>query len=262
MSKLPIKIIFVDIDWTIFDQNKASFDIESMEVLKKAQENGYLVYIATARPYHSVMFLKLFDYITPDGMITSNGSAIFDNDNLIYGLEIPTKVVKNVCKVAVKHHMNVEITGPKSRFTYSKRMKHIEDLYKTFYDEIPQYQKFDGGPVITMMVAGPSKWDEEILAELPKTLFHYRFDELGMDISASPTQKGHAVEICLKNLGISKENALSIGDSDLDITMFQNTKYSIAVGNAKDHIKEKATFVADSLENHGVGKMLKELLEL
>lgn len=262
MDKLPIKIMFVDIDWTIFDHTIEEFDYESLKMLQKVQEKGILVYISTARPYHSVEQLGLFKYFKPDGMITSNGSLIFNNDEIFYGVEIPKNIVKNVCKFAKVHHQNVEVVGEKNRYVISRRMKQLETLYSTFFDILPEYQEYDGKPIYTMLFAGPSKYDDEVLRLLEPGMFHYRFSELGMDISYSPTEKGNAINIILEHHGISKENSLSIGDSNLDISMFESTKYSIAVGNAQDCAKEKATMVADTVMNHGVAKILPEILDL
>lgn len=258
MNKLPVKIMFVDIDWTIFDHTIEKFDLVSIEVLKKAQEAGILVYMSTARPWHSVMQLGLFDIFTPDGIITSNGSAIFSNDELIYGVEIPKDIVQNVCKEAKKHHMNVEITTPKSRYVISRRMEGIKKLYSTFFDVLPEYHKYDNSMTLTMLVVGPSKYDEYIKQYLRKDMYCFRFSDDGMDISCSPTEKGHAINLVLKHHNLSKDDAVSFGDSYLDLSMFNSTRYSVAVGNAEEKAKQSAMYVTDTVMDHGVGNFIKE----
>ena len=76
------KIIFVDIDWTILNHNIHDFDHVSIEALKKAQENGYLIYLCTARPYQSIELTGLFDFLKPDGIVCTNGGVVIEKDNV------------------------------------------------------------------------------------------------------------------------------------------------------------------------------------
>ena len=64
MSNKPdIKIIFVDIDWTIFDHDIHDWDYESIDVIKKIQNSGILIFLCTARPYDSILRMGLFDVL-------------------------------------------------------------------------------------------------------------------------------------------------------------------------------------------------------
>ena len=88
-----------------------------------------------------------------------------------------------------------------------------------------------------------------------------------LSIQVHPNVKTESWHILSKKpsklyLGLKKNNAMSFGDSWLDVSMFESTKYSIAVGNAQDCAKEKATIVADTVMNHGVAKILPEILDL
>ena len=90
--KANIDIIFVDIDWTILDHSLSPkvFDLESIDALKKAQAQGVKVFLCSARPYHSVSQIGLYDIFTPDGSILCNGGLIIDKNKTIL-------FVLNVC---------------------------------------------------------------------------------------------------------------------------------------------------------------------
>ena len=45
----------------------------------------------------------------------------------------------------------------------NERVKYLEKLYATFYDEFPQFKKYNGESIITMMLSGPEKYDLYIL---------------------------------------------------------------------------------------------------
>ena len=256
-----IKIIFIDFDWTIYDHDKKDYDHKSIEQLKKAQEKGIKVILATARSYDSLERMGFFKLFMPDGMIFCNGSVIFYQDKLIYSVTIPKDCIEKICKEAVKHHCNVELTGPKYRYVISKRHKYLDQVYEIFYDNKPEVHKYDGRDICTMLFVGPAKYDEQMKAVLPLGMHFERFMDLGADMSFTEGNKGLAVDFVLNYLNISKDNSISFGDSWLDVSMFEHTKYSVCLGNGKDEIKEKANIVADHISNSGVAKILKEILK-
>lgn len=55
-------------------------------------------------------------------------------------------------------------------------------------------------------------------------------------------------------LGIPAEEIATIGDMPNDIPMFNESGYSIAMGQASDDVKGKADAVTDSNENDGFAK--------
>ena len=95
-----IKIIFVDIDWTILNHDIHDWDYDSLAALKKAQEKGILIYLCTARPYDSVLNTGIFDYLKPDGIICTNGAVAFIKDNrrisVFYECEIITAYFRDL----------------------------------------------------------------------------------------------------------------------------------------------------------------------
>ena len=173
---------------------------------------------------------------------------------------IPKEHIEEICKEAVKHHCNVELTGPKHRYVISKRDNYLNKVYELFYDNKPECHKYDGKEICTMLFVGPSKYDEQMKAVLPKGMHFERFMDLGADMSFTEGNKGLAVDFVLNYLNLKKENSMSFGDSWLDVSMFEHTNYSVCLGNAKDEIKQKATIVADTISNSGVAKIIKELL--
>lgn len=256
-----IKIIFVDFDWTIYDHNKKDFDFESISALKKAQQKGIKIFLATARSYDSILDMGFFNLIEPDGIIACNGSVIFYENRIIHANFIPKEIAEKLCKEAVKHHCNVEVTGPKHRYVVSKRSNYLDKVYELFYDKKPTYHKIDDQPICTMLFIGPSKYDDYMKAAQPEGMHFERFFDLGADMSFTEGSKGLAVDFVLKHLDIDVNNTLSFGDSWLDVSMFEHTKYSVCLGNAKDEIKQKASYVADSVSNSGVAKVINEYLD-
>ena len=256
------KIAFIDIDWTILNHRDGHyFDMPSIAALKKAQENGLLVYIVTARTYASIKGTGLFDLFTPNGVITNNGGLTFINDKIIFKRVYPVNVVKEVLKTANKHSVVLQLSTIKSRYFSRKPNQYVKNYYSVYYENYPRIRYNLIKNITNIIAFVPDQFDEILLNELPKDVTYYRYDNYGVNISCFKNKKGDAVIKLLDYLHIAKENAFAIGDSQDDISMFEAVDTAIAMGNSKDDsVKEKATIVADTIDNHGVALIIAHLL--
>ena len=60
-------------------------------------------------------------------------------------------------------------------------------------------------------------------------------------------------------LHIDKKESICFGDSSSDLPMFNACNIKIAMKNGNDEIKQKATYIADDVDDNGVYKMFKQL---
>ena len=258
---MNIKIIFVDIDWTILDHNIHDWDYETIDVLKDTQKKGILVYLNTARPYDSIVHTGIFDIFKPDGVICTNGGVAFCGNELLYANVIPEDIVRKIEKIANKHHLVLELASTKERYFTAKANVYVHRYFSVFVEVIPDIRKYNNKDVSQILLFAPEKYDEVLAKEFPKEMKMFRFDTHGVDVSYFNNEKGTAVKRVLEHLNISKEESVSAGDSFDDVSMFKETGISIAMGNGYDIAKENASIVAPTIGEHGLGKILKDLLK-
>jgi Cof subfamily protein (haloacid dehalogenase superfamily) len=72
-----------------------------------------------------------------------------------------------------------------------------------------------------------------------------------LDVTPPGHDKGTFVEAMAKRLGISANAVATIGDMQNDLAMFAKSGLSIAMGNATDDVKRRATDVTTTNENEG-----------
>jgi len=77
-----------------------------------------------------------------------------------------------------------------------------------------------------------------------------------IEICPKEHTKGDAVRYLSEHFGIPKEKTMCIGDSYNDLTMFEQTGFSVAVSNSYPDVKEKADYVTASNNQSGVGKAI------
>ena len=61
-------------------------------------------------------------------------------------------------------------------------------------------------------------------------------------------------------MNIEYKSTIAIGDGENDISMFEQTPNSVAMGNAVEKAKEKAKYMTDTNDNDGVAKVLSEII--
>ena len=82
-----------------------------------------------------------------------------------------------------------------------------------------------------------------------------------LDITPPGCDKGTFVRAVAKRLDISTDAVATIGDMQNDLAMFRVTGMSIAMGNATDDVKQRATHVTDTNENDGFAKAMEVVLK-
>ena len=254
-----IKIIFTDIDCTIYDHSikPSRFDKVSISYLKKLQKKGIKIFFCTARPYHSVQRIHILDLIKPDGMILANGGLILYKNQIIYGPYMNVSEFEKLCELANEYTANVEGIRPYNCFLINNNVDSVKELFETYPEDIPPVEDYHNQRVIGATLFATKEIDGKIKEIFPKDFYYFRYHDHGVDVASIPHIKGEGIKFVLDYLKINKENAVAIGDDLQDITMYPEVKYGIAMGNGRDEVKESATHIAETVTNHGVKHILK-----
>ena len=260
--KENIKIIFTDIDCTIFDHSSppSKFDKHSIKELKRMQKKGIKVFLCTARPYHSLEQIRLLDLFQPDGMILANGGLVIIGEEIVYQTKMDVKDFEYLCDLALSFDANVEGIRPYDCFLIKEVDKAVIELFKTYPEEYPKVEDYHSQKVIGCTLFLYKDFDEEFKKKIPSDYYYFRYHDYGVDVANVIHAKGEGIRIVLDKLNISKENALAIGDDIQDISMFEEVKYAVAVDNAKDEVKNRATHITKSVTHHGVRDILRKLI--
>jgi Cof subfamily protein (haloacid dehalogenase superfamily) len=72
-----------------------------------------------------------------------------------------------------------------------------------------------------------------------------------LDVTNPRAYKGDVVEMLARRLNLCPDQIATIGDMPNDVLMFKRSGFSIAMGNASDAVRSKATAVTDSNQEDG-----------
>ena len=82
-----------------------------------------------------------------------------------------------------------------------------------------------------------------------------------LDITPPDYSKGTFVQAMAKRLGVSTSEVATIGDMQNDLAMFEVSGISIAMGNAAENVKKRATHVTSSNEEEGFAGAVEMILQ-
>jgi Cof subfamily protein (haloacid dehalogenase superfamily) len=81
-----------------------------------------------------------------------------------------------------------------------------------------------------------------------------------LTLTAVGADKGVALAVACRDLGLDPSEVVAIGDADNDIQMFRVTGASFAMGQASDEVKAAARAVTGTNEEDGVAQAIERLL--
>jgi phosphoglycolate phosphatase (TIGR01487 family) len=76
--------------------------------------------------------------------------------------------------------------------------------------------------------------------------------QYAIHINSAGINKAAGFKQVMSRLDVRPEDVIAIGDSETDVPLFEISKYSIAVGNASDHVKSKAKMATMAHAGDGV----------
>lgn len=260
-----IKLIATDMDGTFLDSNK-KFDPSFFETFKKIKNHNIKFVIASGNQYQLLYnkFLPISKDIT---FVAENGSVIFEGDKEIYTNLINVDHVKNIVKL-FDNYPSVFIILCGKNAAYVKNVnREYESTVRLHYHSCEFVENFDDyvdKEIVKIAIYDPTLDINVILNEiapqLPEELKVVTSGNMWMDIQNKNINKGIALNKLFKKYNINGDESMAFGDQMNDYELLKTVKYSYAMDNAVDDIKEIAHAICDHNDNQGVQKVINEYL--
>ncbi|UOK57634.1 Cof-type HAD-IIB family hydrolase [Bacillus sp. CMF21] len=284
-----MSFIAIDLDGTLLnDQNEISE--ENIKAIQYAQDRGFEVVISTGRAYFDVQTICKKAGISPF-VIGTNGATIHSKSGkCISSITITKDRVESILKWLDERNYYYEVFTDKAIYTLKKGREHFHNEIKSLKSadlstdmkelvEVAERQFDQFGYVLVENYHDILKQEEEfynILAcsfdkkKLEEAWNQFKkFDELmvvssadhNIEMTSKSASKGTALEKLAFSMNGSLEQAMAIGDSNNDLSMFQKVGYSVAMGNAKDVIKTVCTTTTLKNDENGVAYAIYRYME-
>lgn len=285
------KLVAIDLDGTML--NKYGIITENTKnVIKKVQEKGVEVIIASGRPINSVKnFSKEIN--SQKYFISGNGAITYDikNDKILYENILNKNKVLQVIKIceenSIYYNVYTENGIIAKNLNYNTLYYYKENINKSeenkthinIVENIYDYIENRNEKILKIMICDGSKpifnsimkkireiTDIEILdvSHMSRKIIKQGTEEIALEyfyteISAKDVDKWNALEKLIELMNITKEEVVTIGDNANDIKMLKNAGLGVAMGESAPYVKECANEVTTSNDNDGVAVILEKI---
>lgn len=287
-----LKLVAIDLDGTMLNQYGIVTQ-KTKNSIKKAQENGIEIMIASGRPIDSVKTISK-EIGSENYFISGNGSIIYDikKDEIIYENVLKKQKALEIIKICEENSIFYNVYTEKEiiakNLQYNVLYYHKENLTKSEEDkthvniveDIYDYIEKTDSKVLKVMICDKHQTifnaiirklkeveDIEVLevSHMSRKIIRQGTEEIPIEyfyteISAKNVDKWTALEFLKEKLQISSEEIVAIGDNVNDKKMIEKSGYGIAMGQSAPQIKEIADYVTDSNVDDGVANALDKLV--
>lgn len=276
-----------DLDGTIL-QDGLYVSQRVMDALRDARQAGYVLAVCSGRPIcminSALRGAQVMDYY-----VCSNGATILDHDGRVV-VRRPMSRQQALRNIDLLRDLGASwnmFTGPRayrdrsgSSYMMSRGMKVVSQArgLRGRLDAIGKIVSMQRSthfrpvasvePYIRRAVDGVEKMGcrtphvEEARDRLVATgaleVAVMAYGEL--EITGAGVTKGTGVELLGRLVGVDRHRRVAFGDGGNDLPMLEATDRFVAMGNAMDEVKARATDVCDTIQNDGVATWIKQNL--
>ena len=246
----PIKIIFFDIDGTLVDHATGRISDKTHEVLRRLQEKGILLCIATGR---SPVVIPNFGTFRFDAFCTFNGSLCYTENETIHSNSLSPKDVAKVLKNAASIGRPVSV-ATRDRMAANGIDEDLTDYYLLADLTLTVADDFDAvcQREVYQMMLGCRQTDHNTILKGTTDAKIAVSWERAVDVIPASSGKGLSVAKILQYFNLDASQAMAFGDSYNDIEMLQAVGTGVAMGNAAEGLKKIADAICGSVSEDGI----------
>ncbi|MDR3193058.1 MAG: Cof-type HAD-IIB family hydrolase [Treponema sp.] len=263
-----IRILALDLDDTLL-RSDLSISFRTRNVIKKAASQGVVVVLASGRvPVAMERFSKLLGmHKRPGYLICNNGTIVQESHtgNRISETLLNSAAALAVYDLAVAEGFAVQL--------YEEDVMYVSrDNEYTRYDQkltglrqvvVENFRDMIEEGCYKLLIPG----DPMLLQPLESIIRTYLGNDITLftskpyflEVLPKNTDKGTALEMIAKTLGVGREAVLAIGDSMNDEAMIRWAGMGVAMANGDDRIKSIASLVTEkSNDDDGVAEVIEK----
>lgn len=267
------KVIFLDVDGTLVDYDNVIPE-SAIKAIKKARENGHLVYVSTGRSRAEMP--EMIWNIGLDGMIGGNGSYVEHHNEVIMHQLISKEDSKHIVDWLHDRGLEFYLESNNGLFasenfkeaarpvlkTYAMRKGKTEEEVKDQEAEDALYGLVYGGNLYrddlnkVSFILNSYQDHLDSVEEFPNLEAHTWGGRgetaLFGDLGVKDINKAHAVDVLINHLGLNQKDTIAFGDAKIDIPMLDYCAIGVAMGNGGPEILAMADMITDDVAEDGL----------
>ncbi|MDO5516739.1 MAG: sugar-phosphatase [Clostridium sp.] len=264
------KLIALDMDGTLLTSEKKVSE-DTKKALKKAEEKGVKVVLATGRPLAGITkFLEELELFKGDDYALSfNGGLVLNTKTkeVIYEACLKGSDLKYMNKLAQELNVNIHafsareglITPKMNQYTEHESTLNGIDVTIRDFNEVD-----DDEDIIKIMLIDPQEILDEAIKKLPAEIYEkynsFKSAPFFFEVTNKRVDKGMGLKQLGEHLGIKQEEIIACGDAENDLSMVKYAGLGVAMENAMDSVKEHADYITSSNDEGGIVKVIEKFI--
>lgn len=260
------KLIAMDFDGTLLTTDK-KISSYTQNTLLDFKNKGYIIVGVTARNLDSVknvLDINMFDYL-----ILNNGGYVYDikNNKGEYKEIISKEDYSNITKDLEIYNAGFDFCSATSYYSY----KHKPVMQRPFIKNIENVEEIEEKIArMNVFISDQDKLENvcNFINDKYKKFNCFIMQDSDSDsdskwlvINPKGINKSNTLKQLGQNLKIELKEMIFFGDGPNDIDIMQVVGYSVAMGNAFDQIKDKASAITLSNNEDGIAIFLEDFLK-
>ena len=252
-----IRLVLSDVDGTLVNREKG-LTKKAIHAVQRLRENDIFFAVTSGRPPLGLtMLIEPLDLTTP--LAAFNGGLIVDRDlHTLQELTISDDIVGPIIDVLNDHGLSVWVYQGTDWFALDLKGPHVEREAEVCAFGPTQLLNFDAVRGDIVKIVGVS--DEPAVVTRATETLNSRFSDgvsatssqtYYIDVTHKDANKGNVVHYLSRTLSLDTDEIAVVGDMSNDLLMFDVAGVSIAMGNASNEVKGRATYVTTSNADEG-----------
>lgn len=270
------KLIFIDIDGTLFDHAKDAIPESAKNAILSAKSKGHKIFLSTGRPYADID-QEILNFPL-DGMIVSCGAVVYVDNKPIYCKTYPQKELISLIQFMLDNNIGFSLDGIHKNYLTEEAFNCLSSLmFKNNEDyelsrammaknncfPFEDMKEEDLKEVVKISIFTKNKEScEKLFQKIPESLvgFMYKNNHLDLyngEISIKGITKATGLKKITTYLNKNIKDTIAIGDSLNDLDILKVAGLSICMGNGADECKKIADFTTKDISDDGLSYALK-----
>lgn len=274
---MAYKLVCIDVDGTLLNSRHRVTE-RTKESILKAHRLGVHIVVSTGRMYTDAEYYSnLIGVKSP--VIASNGAFIKekDNDKVIYQKSLDEDLSLELLRLFRQHRIKPYFCTP-HRFYYGNimfklfywaakifgiRSNKLDAEYVFSWERWEKILQKEKGNIVKCEIIYK---DASLIRKLRNKLECIEELEIvdstkhNIEITSKGVSKGKAVEMLADLYNFKREEIMTIGDSENDLSMIEYAGLGVAMGNGADKVKKRADYITGSNDENGVASAIDKFI--
>ncbi len=269
-ARARIRLVLADVDGTLVTKDKILTD-RAVASVEAAEAAGADFAITSGRPPRGMkMLIAPLKLKTP--IAGFNGGVFVDADMKVIESHLLDKsVAREAVELILGRGLDAWLYTPDEWLIRDKDAPHVaREAWTVKFDArvVKDFGDEDFAKAVKIVGVGDdlekvAACEAEARKKLGKRATAARSQPYYLDVTHPKANKGEVVAMLCRTLGLEAAEVATLGDMPNDVVMFEKSGFSVAMGNASDEVKEKASAVTDGYDDEGFAKaMERQILPL